>query len=484
MTSSSSGALGKSAWSALFKNNSSLDTSLSKCATDVVDGVAKVPQELIDRGVSEWQDYLVGYFIDKKLPFRMVRDVLTKSWKIKGSFNMTTDDEIFYFKFQQQDDKKTILEQGPVFIAGRLFVLKQWTQELEMNKHKLLTLPIWVKIWKLPKTLWNKAGLSYVASLLGEPLFSDEATCSRERLSFAKVCVEVAADFKFMSSLQLNMGSSIVTLEFEYPWKPAICNKCKRFGHKSPKCMNFVTSVWATKEPSFERGQTSCVRDARGTEISSEKEVSPIGIVVQQGNMAAIEKTAPPVDNTLQLVPFTNNPVQQSNKFSSLEDEEANEDIALEKPDEVVCHTNLIVQPLAVEEFVPCSVDVVEVQANLHAEPFTLVVDLTEPTLEEDMVPVIEGEVELYQQEKDVYQSDEEEGLSSQDEADDLEPEYFKDHVILPDKVLQPPLVAPSEDKGKKLAHKESKNKKGSPQMKPKGRPKGSCKKKRSPNKR
>ncbi|KAF5185338.1 hypothetical protein FRX31_025076 [Thalictrum thalictroides] len=137
----------KSAWSALFKNNSSLDTSLSKCATDVVDGVAKVPQELIDRGVSEWQDYLVGYFIDKKLPFRMVRDVLTKSWKIKGSFNMTTDDEIFYFKFQQQDDKKTILEQGPVFIAGRLFVLKQWTQELEMNKHKLLTLPIWVKIY-------------------------------------------------------------------------------------------------------------------------------------------------------------------------------------------------------------------------------------------------------------------------------------------------------------------------------------------------
>ncbi|KAF9621455.1 hypothetical protein IFM89_021527 [Coptis chinensis] len=65
---------------------------------------------VIQQSISGWSDYLVEYFIEKRLPFHLVKANLSRQWKTKGSYEVTADDDLFYFKFSEGEDQTKILE--------------------------------------------------------------------------------------------------------------------------------------------------------------------------------------------------------------------------------------------------------------------------------------------------------------------------------------------------------------------------------------
>ncbi|KAF9596706.1 hypothetical protein IFM89_012905 [Coptis chinensis] len=81
------------------------------------------------------------------------KETLLRKWKVKGSYSISTDRELFYFKFNQDEDRKQVLEAYPIVIAGKLFVIRQWFREVEAQKTKITSIPIWVKLMDLPKEL-------------------------------------------------------------------------------------------------------------------------------------------------------------------------------------------------------------------------------------------------------------------------------------------------------------------------------------------
>ncbi|KAF5206514.1 Rna exonuclease, partial [Thalictrum thalictroides] len=196
-------------WANLFKNakGEKFTADLSFCHTNVVDGVAKCPGAILAKGETEWND-LVGFFMGRRLAYPIVKEALAKQWKIKGSYDIATDDEFFYFKFTDGDDKRMILEKGPIFIAGRIFIVKPWSKSIDTQKKQIKSIPIWVTIYGLPKCLWTTEGLSYVGSLLGQPMCADEATTNKSRLSFAKICVEVTSVAELPNSLPIDIGEA------------------------------------------------------------------------------------------------------------------------------------------------------------------------------------------------------------------------------------------------------------------------------------
>ncbi|KAF9603430.1 hypothetical protein IFM89_036131 [Coptis chinensis] len=117
-----------------------------------------------------WSDYMVGFFVEKRLPFPLVKAAMARLWKIKGSYTISTDRELYYFKFNLDEDRKQVLDADPIFIAGKLFVVRQWTREVEAQKNKITSIPIWVKLMDLAKELWTDERLGYIASLIGNPL--------------------------------------------------------------------------------------------------------------------------------------------------------------------------------------------------------------------------------------------------------------------------------------------------------------------------
>lgn len=123
---------------------------------------------------------------------------LENRWGLKEPLEMWLDRNLFYIKIGSDELKERIMDGGPVFILGRVFVIQKWSLEIEEQREKISTIPLWVKLWHLPKELIaeedDNEGISFVASLIGTPYNMDINTKRRRKLDFCTVCVLVSAE--------------------------------------------------------------------------------------------------------------------------------------------------------------------------------------------------------------------------------------------------------------------------------------------------
>ncbi|GAV67087.1 DUF4283 domain-containing protein [Cephalotus follicularis] len=107
------------------------------------------------------------------------------------------------------------------------------------------TIPVWVKLSRVPVQYWTKLGLSYIASVIGKPLYMDVNTTKRHSLSFARICIEMAATSSFPDSIVLELvNGCTMNIEVEYPWNSAACTLCKVFDHSNKTCPKVVRREW------------------------------------------------------------------------------------------------------------------------------------------------------------------------------------------------------------------------------------------------
>ncbi|GAV85406.1 DUF4283 domain-containing protein, partial [Cephalotus follicularis] len=123
---------------------------------------AKPPPELVAKGAQEWENSLVAFLIGKKLPGKNVRDVLERNWNQVGHFSFHV-------------------------VGNGVFMVKDMSLTLEDCK----SIPVWVKLSRVPVQYWTKLGFTYIANVLGKPLHMDANTTNRYALSFAHVCIDV-----------------------------------------------------------------------------------------------------------------------------------------------------------------------------------------------------------------------------------------------------------------------------------------------------
>ena len=113
-------------------------------------------------------------------------------------------------------------------------------------------LPVWIHLRNVPLELFTQKGLSYIASVLGNPLYMDRITANKQRLAFAKICVEIEASLEIPKIIELEMGNgSIVSAHVEVPWYPPKCSRCSIIGHIDKACpykpVETVAKVWKPK---------------------------------------------------------------------------------------------------------------------------------------------------------------------------------------------------------------------------------------------
>ncbi|KAF9626206.1 hypothetical protein IFM89_031333 [Coptis chinensis] len=89
---------------------------------------------------------------------------------------ISTDRDLFYFKFMDYEDRQKVLDGGPIFIAGRIFIIRPWSKDLQYQREHLKLVPIWVKLYDVPKVLWTKKAFSMIGTKLGKPHCWDVAT--------------------------------------------------------------------------------------------------------------------------------------------------------------------------------------------------------------------------------------------------------------------------------------------------------------------
>ncbi|KAK8670089.1 hypothetical protein V6N13_104850 [Hibiscus sabdariffa] len=115
------------------------------------------PKQVFEDGDLDWRFSLVGQFIGSAPNFGAMQKVVDMLW-----------------------GKVSKVKNKPLILRKR---------EPNMCKldFDLVCMPVWVQLYNVPLELFNKTGLSYIASALGNPLYMDSVTENQERLEYAKV---------------------------------------------------------------------------------------------------------------------------------------------------------------------------------------------------------------------------------------------------------------------------------------------------------
>jgi len=116
-------------------------------------------------------------------------------------------------------------------------MLKNMPRCFRFGGEEFATVPVWVQLPDLPLDCWNARALSKIASRIGKPITTDKMTLTKERLSFARVMVEVDASKELVSSVEIKLPTGDIydqVVVFEVT--PKYCKKCKVFGHIDGDC--------------------------------------------------------------------------------------------------------------------------------------------------------------------------------------------------------------------------------------------------------
>jgi len=87
-------------------------------------------------------DCLVGYFIGKKLPFKVVDESLKRAWGAALLDVMSNGRGLFLLRIADPEFRRKILEGGNVTVARIPLMLQQWKPGIELNKEPLQSVPI------------------------------------------------------------------------------------------------------------------------------------------------------------------------------------------------------------------------------------------------------------------------------------------------------------------------------------------------------
>lgn len=212
----------------------------------------QIPHEMIDDSACIWTRCLVGFFPGARLPFTAVRSIVNRVWKQFGLEQvMTTTNGFMLFRFKEEEGLHTVVERGPWMFGGKSIILQQWHPHFLFDRNKITSLPVWIRLRGLPFPLWNRAGLSLAASMVGRPIACDEHTHFCTRLDYARICVEVEASHSYVHSFEMDTPLSEVPIrvEVEYEWRPTRCKDCQVFGHSCTSIAKATPTV--TSEPAI-----------------------------------------------------------------------------------------------------------------------------------------------------------------------------------------------------------------------------------------
>ncbi|GAV73234.1 DUF4283 domain-containing protein/zf-CCHC_4 domain-containing protein, partial [Cephalotus follicularis] len=205
-----------------------------------VDGVprAKPPSVVAVKGAQVWENSLAAFLVGKKLPGKNVKGVLERKWNQVGQFSFhVVGNGVFTVKFDNGQARDWVLDNGPWDIWGYHLAMRKWSKDMSLALEDCKSIPIWVKLSRVPVQYWTKLGFSYIASVLGKPLHMDANTTNRYALSFARVCIDMEASSSFSDSIVLELDDgSTTTIGVEYPWLPTSCTLCKVFDHSNRTC--------------------------------------------------------------------------------------------------------------------------------------------------------------------------------------------------------------------------------------------------------
>jgi len=190
----------------------------------------------LDHSCDDWKLCAIGYISGKFPGYRALNSIVGNVWKCKARLIIHESGWLVY-KFQNEEDKFSVLCGGPYLVYGRPLILRHMSEYFDFSNSEMSKVPVWINFPNLPLKCWTPKCLSKLASVLGKPLQCDKLTATKERVSYARVLVEVdlLADLRSSINVTLPNGNTLIQRVINNTL-PKFCKHCKVLGHSTGAC--------------------------------------------------------------------------------------------------------------------------------------------------------------------------------------------------------------------------------------------------------
>ncbi|KAK4390170.1 putative ribonuclease H protein [Sesamum angolense] len=149
--------------------------------------------------------------------------------------------------FSANQDRQRILAGDPYFVYGKPLLLKTMPDCFEFKEDDISLTPVWATRPSLPLECWHPNALGKIGSRLGIPIAMDSLTMKMERVSYARILVEVDASKKLVDHVEFILPNGVTRKQpVVYEYTPKFCSTCKRFGHLKESCQPPAAIATAT----------------------------------------------------------------------------------------------------------------------------------------------------------------------------------------------------------------------------------------------
>ncbi|KAL0905901.1 hypothetical protein M5K25_024349 [Dendrobium thyrsiflorum] len=125
---------------------------------------------------------------------------------------------------------------GPWIIASNIIGMDRWTPNSSPNSLQGLHSPIWIHLPQLPLMYWYKTNITWLANMLGEPLWMDSHTSTWGRSSYARIYVRIDLSQQLQPGVWINGLHGHFFQKVEYEGFSSFCFACGFIGHENDKC--------------------------------------------------------------------------------------------------------------------------------------------------------------------------------------------------------------------------------------------------------
>ncbi|OIT40527.1 hypothetical protein A4A49_04466 [Nicotiana attenuata] len=204
--------------------------------------MAKLNPKEIEQQSQRWKTALIGYVLGGNPSFKEMLKFVYGVWStVTTPTVLLHDDGYFIFKFESVEDKNLIMQNGPYTFNSRPMVLKDWEPNFQMQNESMRIVPIWINLPGLPIQCWAEENLGRIASLLGKPICTDRLTAECERVSYARILVEMDTTQPMPDDFCVETPNRSWMQRVEFEWKPKFCIDCNEFGHAAEESNNTNT---------------------------------------------------------------------------------------------------------------------------------------------------------------------------------------------------------------------------------------------------
>jgi hypothetical protein len=120
-------------WRQLFRSEKSIGT-LQYFAPSCENGkiVVKPPKEAIEEGILKWSSSLVGQFLDKPLPYYIVKRTVENLWTQYGKVEVyLLENGLYLFWFADEKSRDDVMEAKIWHMANKPLILRRWSPGMQ-----------------------------------------------------------------------------------------------------------------------------------------------------------------------------------------------------------------------------------------------------------------------------------------------------------------------------------------------------------------